>query len=534
MYALILLAMLAAVETGVVANNDTAVVDVARRLMGPVGAAALLFGGLLATASSANASILASSRINFAMGRDKLITQKINEVHPRFATPYRAIAITGAIILLAIFAGNIEQLATMGSVLHLIVYGLLNLALIVFRESNLESYDPSFEAPFYPATPILGAVLSFALIAFIEPFVIFLAAIVVAFAVIWYLAYARASVEQEGVLSQLVLEHSEVLPDAAVSATMSVQPNESDYRVLVPLANPAHEKSLISLASAIAEPRDETVVAVNIVQIPDQTSLEAAREQGDHEVARHLLDRARADAETYDVDVETHVVLSHRAFEEVFDASKRYGVDLTVMGWGPDGHGAPGRAETTIDELAHSLPNDFLVFRDRRFDPSRILLPTAGGPDSELAAATARALRSQFDSEVTLLHVADEGDRERGQAFLESWAADHGLEDAELRVETGDVESRIAETAAEATLLLIGATERGMLSRLVRGSLVLDVLDEVECSVILAEKRHTRTIRERLFGGGARSRPRAERGVSPEPTTPAVGDDGDDGRSERE
>lgn len=517
-YALVLLAILAAVKTDVVAGNDTAVVDVARILMGPVGAAALLFGGLLATASSANASILASSRINFAMGRDKLVTPKINEIHPRFATPYRAIAITGGLILLFLLFGNLELLATAGSVLHLIVYGLLNISLIVFREAEPEGYDPDFEVPLYPIVPILGTILSFALIAFIEPVVILLTGLFVIFGVVWYLGYARSQVEQAGVLAQYVLERSETLPDVAVSATTAVQPDEADYRVLVPLANPAHEKELITLASAVADQHDGTVVAVNIAQVPDQTSLEVARKEGEYDAAHHLLEQARKDAETYGVDVETHVVLSHRAFEEVFNATTRYGADICVMGWGADSHGSPGRAESAIDELAHSLPCDFLVFRDRGFDPSQVLLPTAGGPDSELAAAVARTLQDQYDTAVTLLHIAD--DRETGETFLRSWAAEHGLSDAELQVDTGDVQTRIADAAADATLLIIGATEKGLLSRLVHGSLVLDVLEEVECSVLLAEKRHERSLRERLFGAEERSQDTDDVGVTTEPTTP--------------
>jgi amino acid transporter len=52
------------------------------------GAAAVMtIGALLATASSANASILASARINFAMGRDKIVTNWLNEIHPNYATP---------------------------------------------------------------------------------------------------------------------------------------------------------------------------------------------------------------------------------------------------------------------------------------------------------------------------------------------------------------------------------------------------------------------------------------------------------------
>ncbi|OLZ39965.1 amino acid transporter [Natrinema saccharevitans] len=478
--------------------------------IGPVGGLAaaatgvMTLGALLATASSANASILASARINFAMGRDKIVTNWLNEIHPNFATPYRSILVTGALIIAFItFMGrDIEVLSKAASVLHLIVYALMNVALIVFREADVPEYDPDFTVPFYPITPILGAVLSLGLVAFMDGLEIALSGAFVVAAVLWYFLYARTKTTQQGVLSHYVRSREDEMPDPVVDAADAVAPSGTDGpTIMVALSNPRTESALITLAGALAEHRGGRVLATHIVTVPDQTSLDAAARNGGglDDASESLLEAAKQDAAAFEVPIETKTILSHRGFEEVYDAAESNDADTVVMGYGGTRF-TGGRAESTLEELTQELPCDFLVLDTEEFDPTDILVPTAGGGSSDLSAEVALALRETIGSEVTLLHVADDGEEETGREFLREWADGHQLSDAELRIETGDVETAIERSSADYGLVVVGATEQGLLSRIVRGSLVFNVIEDLDAPVLLTERPSSRSLRDRIFG----------------------------------
>lgn len=274
--------------------------------------------------------------------------------------------------------------------------------------------------------------------------------------------------------------------------------------VMVALANPAHQQELITLASALAHQRNGEVLAIHVVRVPDQTPLEAGAEYVDRIDAesRALLATARADAETFDVPVETRNVISRRSFGSIFSTARTHDVDLLVMGWSEDTHLSPGRAERGIDDLTRELPCDVLVLKGGGFDASRILIPTAGGPDSELSAEIARLLQSEYNSDLTLLHVVDgEEEVENAHRFLKRWATDQRLRSIESRIDTsGDIEGAIRSAASEHTMVIIGATEQGLLRRLLHGSLAFDVVESLDMPVLLAERSRERSLKERVFG----------------------------------
>lgn len=275
---------------------------------------------------------------------------------------------------------------------------------------------------------------------------------------------------------------------------------------MVALSNPRTESQLISLASTIADANDGLVDIAHIVQVPDRTPFYTDSDRSNRVTveSEQLLDVAHERAETFGSTVETTTIVSQWSLEEVFDMARQRNANMVVMGWGTRSQSwQAGRTEGSINELARNLPCDFFVLKGRKVDVDRILVPIAADtPNANLSAEIAKQLRARVDSEISLLHVVDgEEKRAEGREFLAEWARDHDLGAAELLIDTsGDVKSAIRQAAEDRTLVIIGATERGLLSRLLRDSLASDVVDTVDCSVLLAERPTTRPVRERIFG----------------------------------
>jgi amino acid transporter len=171
--------------------GETAIVEVARVFFSGTGAIAILTAGLLATLSSANASILSSSRSVYALSRDALLPDRVGRLNRKFRTPHVALLLAGGPIAMLILFGEVEVLAEVASLLHLFMYGLMCVALLVLRRADPDWYTPDFMCPLYPVLPALGAVASFGLVAFMEPLSIALGAGVLIAAAGWYRIYAH-------------------------------------------------------------------------------------------------------------------------------------------------------------------------------------------------------------------------------------------------------------------------------------------------------------------------------------------------------
>ena len=172
-------------------EGETAMVAVGSELLGPAGAFAIVFGGLLATMSSANASILSTSRAIYAVSKDAILPSWASRINLKYVTPHVALGLAGGPILVLTATGQVEILAEVASFLHLIMYGLMCVALLALRRNEPEWYDPDFRVPGYPVVPILGAVSSFALITLMDTRSQAIGVAIMLTTAGWYYYYAR-------------------------------------------------------------------------------------------------------------------------------------------------------------------------------------------------------------------------------------------------------------------------------------------------------------------------------------------------------
>ncbi len=195
--------MVAVINPAELANDlapaATAVEKLFVWMPGKLGAYIMTGAALAAFASTGNAGLLSSSRYPFAMGRDKLLPRLFSSVGKK-GTPVQAILITTGFITVFILILSEEGIAKLASTFQLFIFMLINFSVIVFRKSNIESYDPGYRSPLYPYMQVAGIIFSIILIGYMGWMAILFTSFISLLGFLWYKYYARENIKREGAI----------------------------------------------------------------------------------------------------------------------------------------------------------------------------------------------------------------------------------------------------------------------------------------------------------------------------------------------
>ncbi len=195
-YPLLAWVMVGTTGTDALSQTVTPISASAEVFMGTLGVDLITFVAIVALVSMANAGVLASSRYPFAMARQALAPPILARVSGR-STPALSIYLTGAVLLVLIAFVPILELAKLASAFQLIVFSLVNLAVIAFRESNLDWYQPTFKSPLYPWTQLFGIAGSLILLTQMGVVPMVGAVLIVAAGFVWYRSFGRSRASRE-------------------------------------------------------------------------------------------------------------------------------------------------------------------------------------------------------------------------------------------------------------------------------------------------------------------------------------------------
>ncbi len=487
LYGLIVYVLVGLVDGDTLAGSNVPMVDAVEPYSGMIGIVLIVLAAMLALISTANAGILTASRYPFALSRDKLIPEFFASVSKRFHTPVVAILITGGAMLLIILLLPVEEIAKTAGAFQIVVYILVNIALIAFRTKKPLWYNPEFKSPLYPWMQLFGIVSGIALLSQMDTLPLVGGVGIIVLGIVWFFVYGRKRVERESIIAK------------AIAEKMEPAPTDKPYRIVVPVANPENQKHLIRLAAAAAsEHENAEIIAVNVIVLPDQTSLAQGVEFEKERIEQHdhLIEQVEEAAHDIDVGLRTKVIVGRNVGRIIINLVKKEEADEVILGW----KGKRKRREfilgSNIDPIVKESPSKVMLVKQKAEKIGNMVIFVGTGPHAK--AALNRAVHlvvNEPGASLTLVNLQRRSDFEseeiahaKGKNIIQSAINEAGLEKSDIDTKvivTGRVKHDLIEEAGKYDTTCIGATRSSRLESALFGSFPELVGEKADGTVLI-------------------------------------------------
>jgi amino acid transporter/nucleotide-binding universal stress UspA family protein len=453
-------------------KKETALVEVSKTFfLG--GGVMLLFGGLISTMSALNATVYSSSRVAFAMGRDRNFPKFFSRVHPKNFTPHLAIALSLVIVVAMSVSLHIEDVASAADIMFLLLFFQVNITLIRLRKKRPD-LDRGFYVPLFPYLTIVGILLLFFLAIYMftySPPGWLVTAVWIGIGLVLYKTYASKR-EIEHVHKMKALERLE----------------KKEYRVLVAVSNMRTAERLSRIAMAFARKNNAEILYVHVVEVHENLPLETGLEE--RERALEFLEKATESARGGGLRVRSIIKVARRISKGIVYVAEEQDCNFIILSRQKDPTFLERLFSSVINSLLQDSPCEVAVLHgDLDSQPIKnILIPYSVDIHTRLALEIAPALREYFESEVTLGAVmgswTSRNAREEHLRMIELRLAEYGLPAKIDMVTDEGVLRGLIKLSRKADLILMAGRTGDFLELMLRRSLVQQITEETSCPVL--------------------------------------------------
>ncbi|HET8564861.1 MAG TPA: universal stress protein [Solirubrobacterales bacterium] len=293
---------------------------------------------------AASTSMLGVSRHIYTLAINRQIPSWLGKLHPRTATPYVAIAISGVIAIGLVIPTNVKLLASIYAFGATLAITIAHLSIIRLRVKDPDRRRP-FRIPFgfhwgmatVPLPALAAALLSG--LAFLSVLAFHTTARWVglgwmAFGLTFYVVYRK------------VFEGTTLTKRVSVTErALTKQVPEIEFsNILVPVFGTRFDDDIVAtagrLAAADADGEAKEGISrldvVYVIEVPLTLPLDAKLPKEREEQARRALERAREVGEEYeDVEVTTDVIRARKIGAGILEAARRGNAEAIVIGGEP-------------------------------------------------------------------------------------------------------------------------------------------------------------------------------------------------------
>ncbi|KPL03210.1 MAG: hypothetical protein AMJ90_03605 [candidate division Zixibacteria bacterium SM23_73_2] len=465
--------------------KEIAIIKAAEEFIPYLGVALIGFGAILSTMSALNATLWASSRVSFAMARDRLLPEKLSSIHPKKRTPHISVVVSGTIFLFMAVFLPIEVVGSGASLMFLLTFSLVNLSVIALRRKRPD-IKRGFKIPFYPVPPILGVFFCLFLAVFqykIRPLTWYISLIWIFLGLLIYFAVFEKKTSEK---------KPQVLDADKKSRDKGKEAERKKFRILVPLHNPDHVTKLLDFAIPLAKKYNGEIVALAVVYVPFQLPIHEGLRFVHNK--RPLLKSAVEYARSKNIKIESDIKVAHRVADGILSSVEEEKASLLLMGW----KGFTNTKEKIFGEVADQViryaPCDLVVLKLTQYPVKKILFPSAGGPNAQLAALYASVLSREFESELVTCYVvpkrSKDEDRQKASECMDKTLGkkSFGFEVKRKMVESNSISDGLIREGKDYDLIIIGATKGGLFRSIFLGEIPEKVARHSPSSVMVVKK----------------------------------------------